>query len=48
MKMPPTVDLIHLKRFAAERMTRGSTLREILLQEDDELEKSIFLSRLGI
>jgi len=42
------VDVRRLKKFAFSRLPKNSTLRDLILSEEDKLEAHTFLARLPI
>jgi hypothetical protein len=44
----PNLNMILLKRFAAANLNRRSALREVLLQEKDQIPAGEFLARLPV
>ena len=42
------VNIVRLKNFAAEKLSRQSALREVLLREDDHISSTDFVARLPI
>jgi len=46
--LPEKINIRKIKDFAFSQLPKNSTLRDIILSEEDEIQVSIFLARLPI